>query len=250
MLAEACLRVDRAREHLDALKGHIATYIEANRTSSLIKVDGMTISAIWPPEPPPMFGVWVGEIAYNLRAALDYLVYRLAMLDSGKTVDGTQFPIEDTVEGFQKRRSRFLRGVNEAHVAAIEELQPYKGADWTRLLRDLSNIDKHRTLHIIGYVSTGSVQVNVGGTEEEAKALGGFRRPGNDVAMYYPAPILVAFTDGTLIEKPLNQLLAETRKVLETFDPDFEGVEIERSVRQSISAVPIRVRGSDEPLAG
>ncbi len=31
-------------------------------------------------------------------------------------------------------------------MTAIEELQPYKGVDWTARLRDISNPDKHRKL--------------------------------------------------------------------------------------------------------
>jgi hypothetical protein len=241
-LDEAHLRVRRAGEHLEAFQADSAAYIEANRAASLIKVEGMTVSAIWPPEPPPMFGVRVGEVVYNLRAALDYLVYRLAQLDSGEVVESTQFPIEDTAEGFKRRRTRFLRGVNPTHIAAIEELQPYNGADWARLLRDLSNIDKHRALHVAGYQASSNVRINVGGTEEEARALGGFRIPGDDVAMYYPAPIYVAFADGTPVEETLVQLSTETRNVLGAFHPEFQGHTIDRQPERRISATPIRVK--------
>jgi hypothetical protein len=48
MLAEAFFRADRANEHFDSFSGHIATYIEVNRGRSLIKVEGMNVSAIWP----------------------------------------------------------------------------------------------------------------------------------------------------------------------------------------------------------
>jgi hypothetical protein len=37
-----------------------------------------------------------------------------------------------------------LKGINPLHMAAIERLQPYKGCGWTKMLRDLSNPDKHR----------------------------------------------------------------------------------------------------------
>src|SRR5262249_37937182 len=38
----------------------------------------------------PMFGILVGEVCYNLRAALDYLVFELAKLDSGAEQEQTQ----------------------------------------------------------------------------------------------------------------------------------------------------------------
>src|SRR3989442_13745286 len=65
------------------------------------------------------------EVAGHFRSALDYLIGQLANLDSGPGERRTQLPIESTPEGFKKRRDSFLEGVNDAHVAAIERLQPY-----------------------------------------------------------------------------------------------------------------------------
>ena len=44
---------------------------------------------------PPELAVVVSDIIHNLRATLDYIVYELALSDSGKVQDGTQFLIED-----------------------------------------------------------------------------------------------------------------------------------------------------------
>src|SRR5262249_34225904 len=93
-----------------------------------------------------MFSILVGEVCYNLRAALDYLVFDLARRDSGAEQEQTQFLIEDNTDKFQKKVPRRLKGLTPAHVAAIEVLQPYNGCEWTRQLRELSNPDKHRTL--------------------------------------------------------------------------------------------------------
>ena len=38
----------------------------------------------------------VGEVCYNFRSALDYLIFELAKLDSGVEQGGTQFPIMDS----------------------------------------------------------------------------------------------------------------------------------------------------------
>jgi len=73
------------------------------------------------------FGTLVGEITYNLRCALDYLIYALAVLDSGSDEKGTQFPILDAAKDFAGRGKTMLKGLNAAHVAAIERLQPYQG---------------------------------------------------------------------------------------------------------------------------
>ena len=92
--------------------------------------------------------ILIGEIIYNLRAALDYLIYELARLDSGQVIDGTQFPIENSINGFKRRRKSFLKGISDEHVTIVEGLQPYNGCDWTKLIAALSNPDKHRKLTI------------------------------------------------------------------------------------------------------
>src|SRR5204863_4438007 len=89
------------------------------------------------------------EMIYNLRAALDYVVFEPARFDSGQTQNGTQFPIEDKPEGFKGRQKTYLKGLTDPHVALVEEYQPCQGCNWTATLRDLSNPDKHRELHLL-----------------------------------------------------------------------------------------------------
>ena len=111
---------------------------------------------------PAEMSLLIGEILYNLRGCLDYLVYQLAILDSGSEQNGTQFPIEDSQNGFRGRRKSYLKFVNDSHVASIERLQPYNGVDWTKWLRTYSNPDKHR--HLV--VSTHGTRMS---TTETAK---------------------------------------------------------------------------------
>jgi hypothetical protein len=139
-------RVRRAEEHLNELEREIAVTIEKQAYSLPFDLD------IKPPhpainvgDPPETFagvrlGTLVGEIIYNCRCALDYLIYALAVIDSGKPQEKTQFPIMDTAKDFAGRGKTLLVGVSAAHVAAIERLQPYNGCKWTGLLRALSNI--------------------------------------------------------------------------------------------------------------
>lgn len=233
------LRIDRAEKRLGELKRELAAYEKAN-VSSEIKVDGGSASITsWPTNPPPKIGITAGEIVYNLRAALDYLVFELAFHDSFNTsLDSinmrTQFPIEDTPEGFKgridpiKRRGgtidNALTGVSPDHIAAIEALQPYKGVDWTKLLRDLSNEDKHRTIPLLGYYMPIRT-INVGGTEQEAAALGGYRKPG-DMNVYYPTTFVVYFANastGGNIAETLEILKTEVRTVIDSFEVDLQG---------------------------
>jgi hypothetical protein len=107
------------------------------------------------PDIPADVPLALSDAVHNLRSALDYLVYELALLDSKAIQDNTQFPIEDCkvgksprgkTIGFDAITSRYLKGLCPVHVAAIERLQPYNGANWTKTLREISNPDKHRRL--------------------------------------------------------------------------------------------------------
>ncbi|HLM99257.1 MAG TPA: hypothetical protein VK335_08245 [Bryobacteraceae bacterium] len=95
---------------------------------------------------PYLSQILAGQIANGFRSALDYLVGRVAELDSGPSKRRTQFPIESCAEGFLRRKSTFLKGLNTAHIAVIERLQPYNGCAWTGRLAELSNLDKHNAL--------------------------------------------------------------------------------------------------------
>lgn len=149
-------RIRRADEHLADLR---------NRIAIVTARQAQAVSADFNPRPPYdwhitgptetyveiRIGILIGEIVYNLRAALDYLVFELAKLDSGREQAGTQFPIESTRQGFIAHEQIWLNGINPTHRAAIERVQPYNGCYWAQLLRDISNRDKHRKLaHIEG----------------------------------------------------------------------------------------------------
>lgn len=146
----AYARVDRAAKHLADLKEEIELLwrlrpdlpdgIPAGLTGTFVHISESL---------PPIISILIGEIVYNLRAALDYLIYELAILDSEEPQEYTQFPIEDTQESWLKHHNRHLKGLSCKHQMAIDLLQPYRGCNWTRVLRDVSNLDKHRKLNVV-----------------------------------------------------------------------------------------------------
>ncbi len=114
--------------------------------------------------PPHLLSILVGETIYNLRAALDYLIYELALLDSGRIRNNTQFPIEDPPKDERDRAAwekswddgrthPRLNGVSDKHKATIRKFQPFERCEWTRTLRHLSNPDKHRRLIAVNFWS-------------------------------------------------------------------------------------------------
>lgn len=223
----ARLRVSRAGEHLQELDSSITTLIENYEDPTVAINDEGQLSITGPSKPispDPMWPVLLGETTYNLRAALDYLVYELAFLDSGIVHDGTQFPIEERYEVFwQRRRHSWLEGVSDEHVTAIERLQPYKGCDWTRQLRELSNPDKHRKLTVIEAEADHGLRVFKATSPPEPEA--GWRHifTEGDVHVHYQRPTQVAIEEGPPIVELLERLQTQVSETLDAFEPEFEG---------------------------
>lgn len=234
ILAGAEARLTRAQEHLADMRERrdLARQDHLNRLSveqdaekpNILKVSGpRTIS------PPLVLSVTVGEHLYNLRAALDYLIYELALLDSGEPKTGTQFPIESTPEGFAGRRNTYLKGVSDEHVALIETLQPYRGCEWTKRLKVLSNPDKHRHLLSIAHESEARFTVRKGefGEFDDVGTGAVFRtevgpHPG-DVHVEIDATFLVTFEDETVVVDELEVLQSQVSELLQAFKTELEG---------------------------
>jgi hypothetical protein len=113
-------------------------------------------------QPPREWGVVIGDIAHNLRSALDHTVYQLAV-QGGKNPPsrGTEFPIfldsavyhARTPKGDPQRGSGEykVRDLDQKAQALVESVQPYRGdgvSDPLWLLHELSNADKHRVLSV------------------------------------------------------------------------------------------------------
>ncbi len=97
------------------------------------------------------FQVVLGDVLHNIRTALNYLAVTLAQYDSGQKEVGktVQFPIDNSPKVFAQHRPTYLKGVSDEHVTQIERFQPYMGCDWMGVLRDLSNMDKHKALVVV-----------------------------------------------------------------------------------------------------
>jgi hypothetical protein len=98
------------------------------------------------------WGITIGEVAHDLRSALDNLTWQLALLNTPAPGNWTQFPIFDAAAGFKKRRSTYVGSLSTAHQKALEKLQPYQpdSPNCLPLLAKLNDADKHRTIHVVG----------------------------------------------------------------------------------------------------
>lgn len=99
----------------------------------------------------------VSEYALHARAALDYIVYDLALHNTGAEQKSTQFPICKCAKNFPRRSDGKgtgpLQHLTIEQAALVERFQPYNGYPLLQELHGLSNRDKHR--HFAHIAATG-----------------------------------------------------------------------------------------------
>jgi hypothetical protein len=106
-----------------------------------------------------------GEVAHQLRSALDHLIWQLVLAHTGQAPQGTKsgFPIFKTEAGFEQRAGSMIAGVSDRAAERIRGAQPYHlGADaesaLTWVIHELNNTDKHRLIPVaVEHTSVGSV---------------------------------------------------------------------------------------------
>ena len=228
-------RVARAEKHLTDLRLALAEWLVEQENALIPQFDPNPPHNLIPDVsncvgPPLIVGVLIGEIAYNLRSALDYLVFELAKLDSGIEQSATQFPIENTKESFDYRAKTrgLLKGINTAHAAAIERLQPYTGCKWTGILRDISNPDKHREFARIrgNYTVFVSHSLNEPNASRFAAIARSIRRAYHpliraEVDMKLVLTSTITLDDGTPVTQALEQIQLEVANTLALFKTEF-----------------------------
>jgi hypothetical protein len=152
-------KLERARHHYESLwpefgrwiKTHpyrVTDELDPDTGDNIVRLDSVD-------QPPPIIAQILGDCLHNLRAALDHVVYALAIANKLTLTDEeareTAFPI------FKKFPERWpwpaIQHVSPEAQAIIERLQPYHAGNratvhplW--ILRTLENIDKHRRLLI------------------------------------------------------------------------------------------------------
>ena len=224
-------RLKRADDHLLDFNSRVKAMLMNQAYAVGIKLDQnlphRVIDVTRPPETffDMHFGVLVGEIFYNLRCSLDYLIFELAKLDSGDEQDGTQFPIVDTKRNFEGGAGRWLKGVNEGHIAIIERLQPYNGCVWTRRLRECSNADKHR--HLIQAGGAATITVHSSLEKDLTRCLGYDRQIPHPVLGQPPVTMKVypsggvTFPDGATVPETVEEIKAQVENILVEFKSHF-----------------------------
>ena len=161
-------KISRARECLQGLENDIAMFCEYQRRGLVFEIEQQVPIIIGNdvPELPIDYSIRVGEIAYNLRSALDHLAWQLVVDNGGTPSFQTGFPIvleEDQYRGAAKQK---LKGMNLHHIEMIQRFQPFQDhgevGSHLLMLNSICNIDKHRRLNVVALHSSSTAHLEEG----------------------------------------------------------------------------------------
>jgi hypothetical protein len=152
------LKIDRAEFHRNALEAECIAWTNGLRATVAHEHDEVTrwhslvvkVDPPWP-DPPLNWGVIVGDLVHNLRCALDHTIWQLVIANGNTPDGGNQFPIYTHAPDAKAYDAR-VKGISAGAEAIVASLQPYLRTNPPKpeplgVLADLSNIDKHRSIH-------------------------------------------------------------------------------------------------------
>jgi hypothetical protein len=208
-LEAARLKLDRAKEHLQAFDNESGDWLEQTDFCRFdFEDDGdqrwYTVD-LGVFTPPTRLSAILGDCLQNLRASLDYLAWELVIANRKAPTNKTAFPIYREPPKAVKRGGQFrpncLTGVDPRAMAEIERLQPYYGGknpdtDLLWFVNALANTDKHRTINVvIGQVVINEFRifVDIGGkvvTLPPAWREAGVLHHGAKAAMFFQSALI------------------------------------------------------------
>lgn len=166
-LDSVMVKVERAKAHLEALQRAVWAPFPDGKYVITPEIYDQGLKHVYKADhPPPVDPAWsaiAGDCVHNLRVALDHLAYGLSACPNNTTT----FPIWDRSR-YARDRWRPWRKVHllpEVGGGAtldvrkvLDVVQPYSRPGLgLRMLRELDNIDKHRTLLVVQGASSGHI---------------------------------------------------------------------------------------------
>lgn len=154
-LDEPLLKLARARKHSGELRDVIEPLLQPHLYSVTNDYDQETGKHSFRldsevPIIPAEVGVIIGDILFNFRCVLDYLICQLVLANGGNPKYENAFPICEKESQFESNKTaKKLRGVSDTAKDVIKDLQPCYGGDLplARLVT-LRNVDTHRQLNV------------------------------------------------------------------------------------------------------
>jgi hypothetical protein len=157
------VKMARADRHVRDLKIEVDTLVRAAEQTIFRENDEDSTKLVYRighvPDIDPTISAIIGDAVSNIRAAFDHLAWQLVLADNGVPCEHTQFPIYDSRlndKGNPRNVTIQPRILNSDILQALDLIQPYQTTDtdghvdaWRNqlwIVRQLSNIDKHRLL--------------------------------------------------------------------------------------------------------
>ncbi len=172
------LKIIRADEHLKAILTLLRgmTYGECKIIPEINEELNCGIQRISLPKPPDSLSIVVGDFLFNIRSALDQLLWQLVLVNNSTPGTSNMFIIAETAESFTKQVKRGkLEGTSAQVQALIESLQPYhrrNGNESLITLARMHNTDKHQTINLTTAVAQDTLIDWVGNTSSMGMFLG------------------------------------------------------------------------------
>ena len=175
-------RLRWAQRHIHALDSDIRDWqqLHCDTGAGEFHPEADLIVLRWdPPDYPMRWGVMWGNIAHNLRSALDHLVWQMVLahgeIEPVAGHGGHAFPIRHSVPNGSTFSDIYvengkLAGVAASHLALVEKAQPYHFVARSipselhpfALLDQLWQIDKHRHLNTTGFIYPVHTEIQAG----------------------------------------------------------------------------------------
>ena len=166
-LRSAFLKVNRANKHIDDLGLERSAFLDGKEYFGVPKFDPETNRTQFVlervPAIPDSIKLIVGDVAHNLRTALDHLASALVR-SVGIEPKGVYFPIAETIDKYKAESGGKTKGMPQQGKDLIDRFSPYGGGNhllWG--LHKLDIIDKHRLL-LTTTTKTGGWSVTLGPT--------------------------------------------------------------------------------------
>lgn len=168
-LADARAKLDWAKKHLDELARELNAWKQANGDKPPFTIKpkadpsnySIAIVIDKVEDMPPSWGLRVGDILFNLRAALDYAAWQIVQVGldpNPKNPGRVQFPIAFSNDLHWKSQvNDRLPGARQVHVDVVQRYQPYQARKCGEdpqdepfgVLAELSRDDKHKRVTLL-----------------------------------------------------------------------------------------------------
>jgi hypothetical protein len=163
-------RIARAESHIAAFAKAWSDFLEDEPYNASLSIAADGSGALWVVSRydnlPSIFGLELGEVLYNLRAALDGAIYAAAVRETRSdpplAARSLEFPVCSSADYFRQAERKVAPLTGQRRLI-IESIQPYNEPpdlepsllvfNFNRtlsILNDWARKDRHRTLHVVG----------------------------------------------------------------------------------------------------